>query len=94
MWKHVLATLIVVAQTTAANGQSCISQGDAGNTRCLAGMLYRCSCSQIVGSSLCSWNNSGRGCSSISSGDDAPDLSRSGVSSKRMTCLDTDRRHP
>lgn len=65
MWR-LSFVVVILAQATAAHAQSCLSQGDAGRTKCMAGVLYRCVCSQIVGSSICSWNNAATGCSLIS----------------------------
>lgn len=65
------AIVIVVAQTTVAHAQNCLSQGDTGKTKCMAGVLYRCACSQIVGSTICSWNNAATACSPVSAESDA-----------------------
>lgn len=65
MWKFLSFCIVLVASTTSAHAQNCLSQSDAGNTKCITGVLYRCACSQIVGSTLCAWNNAATACSSV-----------------------------
>lgn len=60
------AIVLIAATTTMAHAQNCVSQSDAGNTKCVTGVLYRCACSQSLGSTLCSWNNAATACSSVS----------------------------
>ncbi len=85
------AIVIIVAQTAAAQAQNCLSQSDTGNTKCMAGVLYRCACSQIVGSTICSWNNSATGCSSMSRNETAlwtPIVDRIEIDLQNMTTGD------
>jgi hypothetical protein len=59
-----LTACLVVAGPTISRAANCLSSADAGATTCMAGVLYRCVCSQVVNMSVCAWNNTARGCSS------------------------------
>ncbi|WP_159727999.1 hypothetical protein [Methylosinus sp. Ce-a6] len=62
-----LAAAIVIA-TSAASAQDCRSTSDSGATRCVAGVLYRCTCTRGIGATTCTWDNAAALCSAISEG--------------------------
>ncbi|MBG0812223.1 hypothetical protein IY145_23030 [Methylosinus sp. H3A] len=59
-------TAAIVIAASAAAAQDCRSTSDSGATRCVAGVLYRCSCMRGVGATTCTWNNAAALCSAIS----------------------------
>lgn len=62
-----LAAAIVIA-TSAASAQDCRSASDSGATRCVQGVLYRCTCTRGIGATICAWDNAAALCSAISEG--------------------------
>jgi hypothetical protein len=64
-----LATVSLLASSAQAQVPTCQNQGDAGNTTCMAGMLYRCVCRQIQTSTSCAWNNAAVACTAFSGED-------------------------
>jgi hypothetical protein len=65
MKTFLLAACLAIAGPTISQAANCLSSADAGATTCMAGVLYRCVCSQIVNMSVCAWNNTATGCSSF-----------------------------
>jgi len=59
-------TAAIAIAASAAFAQDCRSTGDSGATRCVAGVLYRCSCMRGVGATTCTWDNAAALCSAIS----------------------------
>jgi hypothetical protein len=60
------AVAAALLATSVALAQDCRTRADAGATKCLAGVLYRCACSTVVGSTVCTWDNAASECSAIS----------------------------
>lgn len=58
------AAMLIAA--TAASAQDCRSTSDSGATRCISGVLYRCSCTRGVGATTCAWDNAAALCSALS----------------------------
>jgi hypothetical protein len=62
--KRLSAAIVVV--TTTASAQDCRSTSDSGATRCVSGVLYRCTCTRGIGATTCTWDNAAALCSAIS----------------------------
>ncbi|PWB93663.1 MULTISPECIES: hypothetical protein [Methylosinus] len=58
------AAMLIAA--TAASAQDCRSTSDSGATRCISGVLYRCTCTRGVGATTCTWDNAAALCSALS----------------------------
>lgn len=75
--KRLLAAIVfAIPAASAASEPSCRQNGDSGKALCVAGVLYRCACRQVSGSTVCSWDNAASACSALSArkGDMAPFL--------------------
>ncbi|WP_036291715.1 hypothetical protein [Methylosinus sp. PW1] len=64
-------TAAIVIAASAAAAQDCRSTSDSGATRCVAGVLYRCTCTRGIGATTCTWDNAAALCSALS-GNRAP----------------------
>ncbi|WP_024880648.1 hypothetical protein [Methylosinus sp. LW3] len=59
-------TAAIVIAASAAAAQDCRSTNDSGATRCVAGVLYRCTCTRGIGATTCTWDNAAALCSALS----------------------------
>ena len=64
MRRSLTAAILIAASAAAA--QDCRSTSDSGATRCVAGVLYRCTCMRGIGATTCTWDNAAALCSAIS----------------------------
>ncbi|BBU61839.1 hypothetical protein MSC49_17740 [Methylosinus sp. C49] len=62
-------TAAIVIAASAAAAQDCRSTSDSGATRCVAGVLYRCTCTRGIGATTCTWDNAAALCSALSAHD-------------------------
>ncbi|CAN2533576.1 hypothetical+protein [Methylocapsa aurea] len=60
------AIAIAASAAAAAAAQDCRSTNDSGATRCVSGVLYRCTCTRGIGATTCTWDNAAALCSAIS----------------------------
>ncbi|WP_018266291.1 hypothetical protein [Methylosinus sp. LW4] len=67
-------TAAIVIAASAAAAQDCRSTSDSGATRCVAGVLYRCTCTRGIGATTCTWDNAAALCSALSAHDAAGDI--------------------
>jgi hypothetical protein len=69
--KRLLVIVIIAISGSSSAEQSCRQNADTGKAICVGGVLYRCACRDVSGSTLCSWNNAASACSALSSREDS-----------------------